>query len=135
MFFDVITYQGPTGSPKNFLCINQAPAKTRGYAMRETFLKYFTKDTIDIQAKVKKRGKNKRHRDLKSICPSLITRGNSGSALRVYTKPSAVIFSSVESYIHEQFSSLFRQRTGTAVNLKKWSAHNRVQLNSGQCDN
>ena len=39
-FFDVISYQAPTGSAKN-----QRPAKTRGYTMRDKILKYCTPDT------------------------------------------------------------------------------------------
>ena len=43
-FFDVISYQEPTGSAKIFSDkINQRPAKTLGYKYEERFLKYYRK--------------------------------------------------------------------------------------------
>ena len=42
-FFDVISYQDPTGSAKN-----QRPAKMCGYTIRENYFKYYTPDSINI---------------------------------------------------------------------------------------
>lgn len=57
-FFDIISYQGPTGLAKFFLRKNQMSSETGGYTIRDKFLKYYTPDTMDIWTKSLKKGKS-----------------------------------------------------------------------------